>query len=128
MSAPTRFNPFDCLSSEEDSLNDFAPRPAPKLVLTTEESAAPSREPGRAQEKAAVARLARQNGFTINNLEEMPLPAYIPCEHTIFLKTMRIAVADFNRFQRWCLRNRYTHREAFHELVALLAEREPETK
>lgn len=71
-----------------------------------------------------MTKLAEQNGFNINNYEEKPLSArQDPTPVNTFLKTLRIQVSDFNKFQRWCHKNRYTHWRGFQILVQSLPDK-----
>jgi len=72
------------------------------------------------KEKADLQRLARQSGYTINNLVEKPIPARLEPESNTFLKTVRIEVSDWNRFQRWCHANSYSHKKGFKILTQKL--------
>ena len=72
------------------------------------------------KEKADLQRLARQSGYNINNLVEKPIPARLEPESNTFLKTVRIEVSDWNRFQRWCHANSYTHKKGFKVLTQKL--------
>lgn len=72
------------------------------------------------KEKADLQRLARQSGYTINNLVEKPIPARLEPESNTFLKTIRIEVSDWNRFQRWCHANSYSHKKGFKMLTQKL--------
>lgn len=123
MSQPTRMNPFATVESDaDDSLNDFAPKPAmtPISPQPISQPAAVKPTLKKAEEKAQVARLAEESGFSINNFHEKPLPARMTPAADTILKTVRVQVSDWNRFQRWCHDHRYTHWEGFHVLVSSL--------
>jgi hypothetical protein len=111
-STPTRTNPF----AKIDSFDDFKPKPAPQK---------PEPKDGpqviaKSEERARLTKLAEEEGFTINNFDEKPIPARIAIEAKTFLKTVRIHVSDWNRFQLWCHENGYTHRKGFQALTASL--------
>jgi hypothetical protein len=72
------------------------------------------------KEKADLQRLAHQSGYMINNLVEKPIPARLEPESNTFLKTVRIEVSDWNRFQRWCHANSYSHKKGFKILTQKL--------
>lgn len=121
-SQPTRSNPFANL--EDESLDDFQPKPTSAPAsrpsgpqLTPQVPSTPSR----AEERAQLTKLAEQSGFGINNYQEKPLPARLDSGPVdTFLKTMRIQVADWNKFQRWCHENKHTHWKGFQILVESL--------
>jgi len=117
-STPTRSNPFASI----DTLDDFQPKStladAPAALDT------PNR-PSRAEQKAIVSQLAQESGFKINNFEETPLPAKRKTpEPKTFLKTLRIQVADWNKFQLWCNDHDYSHKKGFQLLVESLPRRQ----
>ena len=111
-STPTRTNPFSTI----ESFDDFKPKTAP-LKHEPKDSA---QVIAKAEERANLAKLAEREGFRINNFDEKPIPARIPSEAKTFLKTVRIHVSDWNRFQLWCHENGYTHRKGFQALTASL--------
>ena len=103
-STPTRVNPFESLGP----LDDFAPKSPPQRT---------ENQP----ERAAVAQLANEQGFKINNFEETPIPARRKAlEPKTFLKTIRIQVSDWNRFQIWCNDKGYSHKKGFQILTESL--------
>lgn len=109
-SAPTRNNPFASI----DSFDDFQPKPAAESNTSNQAKA----EASKGERKAVVAQLAQESGFKINNFEETPLPAKRKTpEPKTFLKTIRIHVSDWNRFQLWCNENNYSHKRGF-QIVA----------
>jgi hypothetical protein len=118
-STPTRTNPF--ANVEDDSLDDFAPKP-PALPITVKSSPPPQAfaTVERAEQKARVTKLAAESGFNINNFDEKPIPARIDAGANTFLKTVRLQVADWNRFQVWCHQNGYSHWKGFHVLTSTL--------
>jgi hypothetical protein len=119
-STPTRKNPF--ASVEDDSIEDFAPKPpvstSNRAQATQPDAAIATVE--RTEEKTKVARLAAISGFTINNFDEKPIPARKAPGANTFLKTVRLQVPDWNRFQVWCHQNGYSHWKGFHVLTSTL--------
>ena len=101
-------NPFQNLG-EDSALDDFTPR---------EVTTAPTSQQDRAREKAAVTEVAIESGFRINNNEEAPIKASkkAPGPKT-FLKTLRIQIPDYNKFQRWCNECGYSQQHGFNLLV-----------
>ncbi len=115
-STPTRLSPF----SKLESLEDFKPKPPSENVAAPTET---SRVVAKSSEKSKLAKLAVSEGFTINNFDVEPLPARIENDDKkTFLKTIRIHVADWNKFQTWCHENRYTHKKGFEALTETLPE------
>jgi hypothetical protein len=117
-STPTRTNPF--ASVEDDSLDDFAPKPAVTPINRAQGAPPATQTIARTEEKVRVAKLAEESGFTINNFDEKPIPARVASGANTFLKTVRLQVADWNRFQVWCHENGYTHWKGFHILTSTL--------
>jgi hypothetical protein len=101
-------NPFENLGEEDADLSAFSPRPMPVR----------SEDADRAREKSAVKGLAKESGFNINNNEETPIRASrkAPGLKT-FLKTLRLQIVDYNKFQRWCNDNGYSQQQGFNILV-----------
>lgn len=119
-SAPTRTNPFATVEPD-DSLDDFSPKPAVTPIRTQPTQPVPAAQTiARTEEKVKVARLAEESGFTINNFDEKPIPARIAPAANTFLKTVRLQVSDWNRFQTWCHENGYSHWKGFHVLTSAL--------
>jgi len=124
-STPTKVSPF---ANIEDTLEDFTPRPA--ATATPEASDAPEspRSPARPGEREKLTKLATDSGFTINNFREEPLPARIATDtKETFLKTVRIHVSDWNRFQSWCHENKYSHKRGFEVLTQPLPRPRPKS-
>ena len=114
-STPTKVSPF---ANIEGTLEDFTPRPA--ATAPPEAPGAPEapRSTVRPGEREKLAKLATASGFTINNFEEEPLPARIATDpKKTFLKTVRIHISDWNRFQSWCQENKYSHKRGFEVLT-----------
>lgn len=120
-----------------ETFDDFQPRATAAPVILPEEPKAdpvptadvlpepeallnPYPQIGSRKEKADLQRLALQSGYTINNLVEKPIPARLEPESNTFLKTVRIEVSDWNRFQRWCHANSYSHKKGFKVLTQKL--------
>ena len=118
-STPTRTNPFASVEND-DSLDDFAPKPAVTPITRTQGAPPATQTIARTEEKVRVAKLAEESGFRINNFDEKPIPARIASAANTFLKTVRLQVADWNRFQVWCHENGYTHWKGFHILTSTL--------
>ena len=118
-STPTKVSPF---ANIEGSLEDFTPRPA---------ATAPPEAPGstvRLGEREKLAKLATDSGFKINNFREEPLPARIATDtKETFLKTVRIHVSDWNKFQSWCHENKYSHKRGFEVLTQPLPRPRPKS-
>jgi len=126
--------------AELESFDDFQPRAAVVHVKEPDPHEEPIPEPdspsealpqqeeqlnphiqaSSRKEKADLQRLARESGYTINNLVEKPIPARLEPESNTFLKTIRIEVSDWNRFQRWCHANSYSHKKGFKVLTQKL--------
>jgi hypothetical protein len=119
-STPTRTNPFARI--ENEGLDDFKPKSTPIPVSRTQDKQPTdiAQAITRAEEKTKLVKLAENEGFTINNFDEKPIPARIAQDAKTFLKTVRIHVSDWNRFQLWCHENGYTHRKGFQVLAASL--------
>ena len=110
-STPTKLSPF---AQIEDTLDDFAPR----TVATATPGDEAARSIAKPSEREKLAKLATASGFTINNFEEEPLPARIATDpKKTFLKTVRIHISDWNRFQSWCHENKYSHKRGFEVLT-----------
>jgi hypothetical protein len=118
-STPTRTNPFASVEND-DSLDDFAPKPAVTPINRTQDAQPATQRIARTEEKVRVAKLAEESGFTINNFDEKPIPARVASAANTFLKTVRLQVSDWNRFQVWCHENGYTHWKGFHILTSTL--------
>jgi hypothetical protein len=118
-STPTRTNPFASVEND-DSLDDFAPKPAVTPINRAQGAPPATQTIARTEEKVRVAKLAEESGFTINNFDEKPIPARVTSAANNFLKTVRLQVADWNRFQVWCHENGYTHWKGFHILTSAL--------
>jgi hypothetical protein len=118
-STPTKTNPFASVEND-DSLDDFAPKPAITPMNRMENAQPAAKTIARTEEKVRVAKLAEESGFTINNFDEKPIPARVAPGANTFLKTVRLQVADWNRFQVWCHENGYTHWKGFHILTSTL--------
>jgi hypothetical protein len=91
------------------SLADFAPKPTPAA-----ETAPPS---------ARVADLAERHGFSIDNFEEKPRPfeaRRVSRKPKTLAKTIRIRVADWNKFVKFCIDTNCTAAEGFALLTASL--------
>jgi hypothetical protein len=102
-------NPFENLGPDEIDVSAFQPR---TISIRTD---GPDQ---RDRQKSLVADLAIENGFKINNNEEAPIKASRRATGIkTFLKTMRIQVGDYNKFQRWCNENGYSQQEGFNLLV-----------
>ena len=119
MSTPTRTNPFASVEAD-DSLDDFAPKPAVTPINRTQSPTPAAQTVARTEEKVKVAKLAEESGFTINNFHEKPIPARLAPAADTFLKTVRLQVSDWNRFQVWCHENGYSHWKGFHALTNAL--------
>jgi hypothetical protein len=119
-STPTKTNPFS--SVEDDTYDDFAPKPPANPIIRAQGSqptpAVATIE--RTEQKAMVTKLAEESGFTINNFDEKPIPARLAPGANTFLKTVRLQVSDWNRFQVWCHENGYSHWKGFHVLTSTL--------
>ena len=119
-STPTKVNPFATI--EDDGIDDFVPKPIASRVDPAQGSqtglSAPA--PSRTAEKAQVARLAEKSGFTIKNYDEKPIPARVTSAANTFLKTVRLQVHDWNKFQVWCHENGYSHWKGFQVLTSAL--------
>ena len=127
-STPTRKNPF--ASVEDDSIEDFAPKPPVSAVKRTQGSQ-PDQSNAileRTEEKSKVSKLAAVSGFTINNFDEKPIPARTAPGANTFLKTVRLQVPDWNRFQVWCHVNGYSHWKGFHVLTSTLPQGKADRK
>lgn len=102
----------------------ISPIPEERVEVAREADLLPESNPhvmaNSRKEKADLQRLARQSGYTINNLVEKPIPARLEPESNTFLKTVRIEVSDWNRFQRWCHANSYSHKKGFKILTQKL--------
>ena len=119
-STPTRTNPFASVEND-DSLDDFAPKPAATPIINRTQGPPPATQMiARTEEKVRVAKLAEESGFTINNFDEKPIPARLASAANTFLKTVRLQVSDWNRFQVWCHEHGYTHWKGFHILTSTL--------
>lgn len=116
--AAKRANPFENLGPENSDLSEFRPRAAVPIRQDTQD--------GRARQKAAVAEVALESGFHINNNEEAPIKASgrVPGPKT-FLKTMRLQIGDYNKFQRWCNENGYSQQDGFNRLVKHIPKNQP---
>ncbi len=112
-SIPTRTNPF----AKIESFDDFKPKP----VTQEHEPKDSAQVIAKAEQKAKLTKLAKEEGCKSSNFDENPIPARIPIEAKTFLKTVRIHVSDWNRFQLWCHENSYTHRKGFQVLTSSLA-------
>jgi hypothetical protein len=112
-STPTRTNPF----AKIESFDDFKPTPP----IQEHQPTGSDQVIAKAEQKAKLTKLAKDEGFKISNYDENPIPARIPNEAKTFLKTVRIHVSDWNRFQLWCHENSYTHRKGFQVLTSSLA-------
>jgi hypothetical protein len=112
---PTRTNPF---ANIDDKLDDFTPKQPP---AASKPASLPTGRTSRAEQKAIVSELAQKEGFIINNFEETPLPAKRrPAQPKTILKTVRIQVSDWNKFQLWCNNKGYSHKEGFQILAQLI--------
>ncbi len=101
-------NPFENLSAEQADVSVFQPRPVPFRQENDD----------RAREKSAVEELAKEAGFKINNNEETPIRASRKASGLkTFLKTLRLQIVDYNKFQRWCNDNGYSQQQGFNLLV-----------
>ncbi len=100
-------NPYENLGGEEADLSTFQPRAVPLREETTD----------RARQKSAVEELAKESGFKINNNEETPIKASRKAPVKTFLKTLRLQIVDYNKFQRWCNDNEYSQQQGFNLLV-----------
>ena len=118
-STPTRTNPFASVEND-DTLDDFAPKPAVTPINRMQGAPPATQTIARTEEKVRVAKLAEESGFTINNFDEKPIPARVASAANTFLKTVRLQVADWNRFQVWCHENGYTLWKGFHILTSSL--------
>jgi hypothetical protein len=122
-STPTKVSPFARI---EDTLEDFTPRPAATATAEAPETASSLTKSG---EKEKLTKLATDSGFTINNFREEPLPARIATDtKETFLKTVRIHVSDWNKFQSWCHENKYSHKKGFEVLTQPLPRPRPRAK
>jgi hypothetical protein len=107
-------NPYENLSPEETDVTQFRPRTGVTRPLDT---------PDRASEKAAVEELAKTSGFVIDNNAEQPIKAAKKSSNLkTFLKTMRIQIKDYNKFQRWCNVEGYSQQEGFNRLAKHIPE------
>jgi hypothetical protein len=127
-STPTKVSPFANIGG---TLEDFTPRPA--ATAPPEAPGAPGapeapRSTVRPGEREKLAKLATDSGFKINNFREEPLPARIATDtKETFLKTVRIHVSDWNRFQSWCHENKYSHKRGFEVLTQPLPRPRPKS-
>ncbi|SNT35203.1 hypothetical protein SAMN05421770_10859 [Granulicella rosea] len=107
-------------------LADFAPKPKPAVAPKPAPiPVAPA--PALVNEAAGLTILAEKHGFSINNLEEQRrtfrgrrssrAPKTMPI-------TMRVRVADWNRFQEFCELNEYTVAEGFELLARMIPQAE----
>ena len=90
-----------------DDLSDF--RPDPPTVKVGPNS-------------TALAAVAEDQGFTINNFIEEVVPATRRGAKgpRMVLKTYRVTLSDANKFQKWMNANGYTHKEGFALLMKSL--------
>ena len=125
-STPTKVSPF---SNIEGSLEDFTPRPAATAPPETPGFPEAPHSPARPGDRDRVAKLAADSGFTINNLREEPLPARIATDtKETFLKTIRVHISDWNKFQSWCHENKSSHKKGFEVLTQPLPRPRPRSK
>jgi hypothetical protein len=114
-STPTKVSPF---AKMDDTLEDFTPRPAAAASSAASDAAS---SVARSTEKEKLTRLATDSGYKINNFVEEPLPARIATDtKATFLKTIRIHISDWNRFQSWCHEHSYSHKRGFEVLTQSL--------
>jgi hypothetical protein len=114
-STPTKVSPF---ANIEGSLEDFTPRPAATAPPEAPGSPEAPHSPARPGDRDKLTKLATDSGFTINNLREEPLPARIATDtKETFLKTIRVHISDWNKFQSWCHENKYSHKKGFEVLT-----------
>jgi hypothetical protein len=91
------------------TLADFTPKQPPTAAF------APPPE--------QVSSLAEKHGFSINNLEEKPRPfesRRVSRAPKTLAKTIRLRVADWNKFVKFCMDNNCTAAEGFSLLTASL--------
>jgi hypothetical protein len=72
---------------------------------------------------AQVATLAEKHGFSINNFEEKPRPfeaRRVSRTPKTIAKTIRLRVADWNKFVKFCMDNNCTAAEGFSLLTSSL--------
>ena len=98
----TKTDPFATLA-------DFAPKQPPTTEVTAPTTQATS--------------LAEKHGFSINNFEEKPRSfetRRVSRTPKTLAKTVRIRVADWNKFVKFCTENNCTAAEGFSLLTASL--------
>jgi hypothetical protein len=70
---------------------------------------------------AAIDRMAESRGFVSRDAPEVAIKRPRGTDRTVHQFTMRVRVADSNRFVQWCVDNRLSYREGFEQVVELLA-------
>ncbi len=76
---------------------------------------------GRSPAIAAIDRMAETRGFVSRDAPEVAIKRPRGTDRTVHQFTMRVRVADSNRFVQWCVDNRLSYREGFEQVVELLA-------
>ena len=69
---------------------------------------------------AAIDRMAESRGFVSREAPEVAIKRPRGTDRTVHQFTMRVRVADSNRFVQWCVDNRLSYREGFEQIVGML--------
>src|SRR4028119_708400 len=73
---------------------------------------------------AAIDRMAENHGFVSREAPEVAIKRPRGTDRTVHQFTMRVRVADSNRFVQWCVDNRLSYREGCGQIGGIVAGQE----